>query len=154
MKTKDELQGEIRYAIRLTQRTARLYRRLQALGIFVSVLGGSAAVASITGHVPSWIPIFGGILLAVTGAALLAIRPADKAAQNESDARRYQSLMLRSVTLDDEALAVALEETHQGDAPEIEILRDVAYNDVAREIGRPDAVVPLSFPQKFLEVLA
>ena len=29
MKDKDQLLGEIRYAIRLTERTARLYRRIQ-----------------------------------------------------------------------------------------------------------------------------
>lgn len=53
-KTKEMLQGEIRYAIRLTQRTARLYRHLQTTGIFFSILGGSAALSAVAGGVPGW----------------------------------------------------------------------------------------------------
>ena len=34
IKTKDQVLGEIRYAQRLAQRTARLYRRIQAFSTF------------------------------------------------------------------------------------------------------------------------
>jgi len=47
MKDKTLLLSEIRYAIRLTQRTARFYRRIQSVGTFLSIIGGSAAIASI-----------------------------------------------------------------------------------------------------------
>jgi hypothetical protein len=56
--------------------------------------------------------------------------------------------------MSDQELVEALEETRQGDAPEIEPLRDVAYNDVARELGRPDAVVALTPLQRALAALA
>ena len=32
----------------------------------------------------------GGVIFAIAGAMLIAVRPSDKAAQNEYDARRYQ----------------------------------------------------------------
>jgi len=154
MKTRDQLTGEIRYAIRLTQRTARLYRRVQAVGTFLGIVGGSAAVSAAAQGIPAWAGLAGGALLAVAGAALIAIRPADKAAANEADTRRYSALMAKAHQLDDAALALALDEAHQGDAPEIEPLRAVAYNDVALEFNRADAMIVLSRHQKVLSMLA
>src|SRR4029077_1969181 len=124
-----ELQSEIRYAIRLCERTARLYRRVQTVSTVLAILGGRAAFAAITGKLPDWLVATGAVVLAIAGAALIAVRPSDKAAQNESDIRRYQALLTKSVKMADDDLAQALEEAHEGDAPEIESLRDVAYND-------------------------
>ena len=154
MKDKQQLIGEIRYAIRLTQRTARLYRRVQTTGVSLGIIGGSATMASIANQIPAWITTTGGILLALAGAMLIAIRPADKAAQNEADVRRYQQLMTHAMSMDEKALEQALEEAHSGDAPEIESLRDVAYNDIALELNRPDATIPLTSLQKILRALA
>jgi hypothetical protein len=55
MKEKEQLLGEICYAIRLTQRTARLYRRIQGMGIFLLVLGGSVSMASLSNNLTDWI---------------------------------------------------------------------------------------------------
>lgn len=154
MKDRQQLIGEIRYAIRLTQRTARLYRRVQTTGVFLGIIGGSATMASIANEIPAWITTTGGILLALAGAMLIAIRPADKAAQNEADVRRYQQLMTHAISMDEKALEQALEEAHNGDAPEIESLRDVAYNDIALELNRPDVTIPLTSLQKILRALA
>jgi len=153
-KSKDQLIAEIRYAIRLTQRTARFYRHIQSLGTFLAIIGGSATLATLSNSLPHWVSLTGGALLAISGAALIAIRPADKAAANESDYRRYQALMTKAITLDVNALIVAIQEAHQGDAPEIESLRDVAFNDVALEINRADCLIPLTVWQKFLSGLA
>lgn len=158
-KTREQLVGEIRYAIRLTQRTARLYRRVQTAGTFLSIVGGSAALssiasASVTGGVPAWIGLVGGALLTMAGAALIAIRPADKAAANEADTKRYVALMSKSHGLTEEALALAIDEAHQGDAQEIEPLRIIAFNDVAIEFNRADVVQPLSWEQRILSALA
>lgn len=154
MKPRYQLTGEIRYALRLTERTARFYRNIQTVGVFISIIGGSAAVASAVGGVPVVITVIGGILLATSGAALIAIRPADKAAKNEVDVARYRSLMARSVGMNDSALEKALEEAHADDTQEIESLRDIAYNDMVREIGREDEKIELSKFQIFLERLA
>jgi hypothetical protein len=153
-KTKEQLKAEIRYAIRLCQRTARLYRRVQTTGVFFSILGGSAVFATISGGVPSWVAVTGGILLSIAGAALIAIRPADKAALNEADIRRYQALMPRAEAMTPDQLDIALNEAHQGDAPEVEPLRDVAFNDVMMETNRMDCAIPLSASQRFLKSIA
>ena len=62
--------------------------------------------------------------------------------------------MARADKLSDAELAESLEETRVGVAPEIELLRDVAYNDVVRERNREDEVIPLTLPQKILRVFA
>jgi hypothetical protein len=152
--TREQLRAEIRYAIRLTQRTARLYRRVQTVGTFAGILGGSAALTTVAATLPAWVALSGAALLALAGALLVAVRPADKAAQNEADVHRYQTLMAKSEALSAEALAAALDEAHQGDAPEIEPLRPVAWNDVMLEINRPDELMPLSPAARLLAALA
>lgn len=155
-KTRSELIGEIRYTIRLTQRTARLYRRIQGAGTFLAVLGGSGTIAVLSSRVPVEVSLAGAFLLVSAGAALIAIRPADKAAQNEADTKRYQAVMVkaRDNGVTDEQLAIIIEEARQGDVPEIELLRDVAFNDVAKERNRPDAVIPLSLAQRLIAFFA
>ena len=80
-----QLQTEIRYAIRLTQRTARLYRRVQTVGTFLAIVGGSALLSALAGTFPAWLPIAGGVLLTFAGAAMIAIRPADTTAMFPSE---------------------------------------------------------------------
>ena len=154
MQTKEQLIGEIRYAIRLTQRTARFYRHIQTIGTFLTVVGGSAALAAFAGNLLPWVLIAGASIFAVFGAASIAIRPADKAAMNESDVKRYQSLLIKAQTMEVAQLRTAIEEARLGDAPEIETLRSVAYNDVMEEINRQDQSIPLSKQALFLRVFA
>ena len=145
---------QIRYAVRLTQRTARFYRRIQAFGTFLAIIGGSAAASLIAESAPIELGTAGAVLMAIAGAGLLTIRPADKAAQNEYDAKRYLALLAKAPRLSDEELEIALQEAHQSDCPEIEPLRDVAYNDIVAEYGRADSQVKLSLRQSFLAHLA
>ena len=151
---KETLLDEIRYTERLCQRTARLYRHLQTLTVFLSVLGGSGVISAVAGAVPAWMPIAGGVLLAVFGALNLSVRPADKATANEADMKRYAQLRTAAVKMDASQLKEALEKARESDTQEVEALRDVAYNDVTYEIGRPDAAVPLKVHQRLLSALA
>lgn len=152
--SKVQLQSEIRYTIRLCQRTARLYRRAQTFGTFLAIVGGSATLTGAFGHFPASFTVVGGAVLALAGAALIAIRPADKAAQNETDVKRYQMLMAKAVTLSEEDLRQALEEARQSDAIEVESLRNVAFNDVMEEINRRDQLIALSAQEQLLKALA
>lgn len=154
MTTRHDLTYQIRYAVRITQRTARLYRRIQTLGVFLSIAGGSATLSLLSNVFPSWLGIAGAAVLSISGAALIAIRPADKAAQNESDARRYLALSAKAHRLSDDELAALIDEAHQSDCQEVEPLRDVAYNDIVCEYGRPDAAIKLSKTQSLLAMLA
>lgn len=120
----------------------------------MTIVGGSAVVAAIGDRVSDPIATVGLALFVFAGALLIAIRPADKVAQNDSDVRRYKALMSKSVTLTESELEKALEEARLSDTQEIEPLRDVAYNDVAIECARPEFVVKLRPLQKLLAALA
>lgn len=146
--------NEARYAERLCLRTARLYRHLQAFGTFGTVFAGSAAMGAALGSVPQALAPWGAMAFAAFGAALLAIRPADKAAANEADARRYAKVRTEAATLDAAAARQLLDKARETDAAEVESLRDVAYNDVLAEIGRPDLAIPLGVGKRMLAAIA
>ncbi|HWH84939.1 MAG TPA: hypothetical protein VNU71_22155 [Burkholderiaceae bacterium] len=148
------MMNEIRYAERLCLRTARLYRRAQTIGVFVTIVSGSAAMSALSSGAPKWLSIAGFIALTLFGAAMIAIRPAEKATANEADAKRYGQLRTAANTMDDVTLRAAIDKAREGDGPEIEPLRDVAYNDVVVEVGRPDVAIPLTPKQKVLAALA
>jgi hypothetical protein len=148
------LLNEIRYAERLTQRTARLYRRAATAGTFIAAIGGTSLMASVAQGVPDWVRFFGLGMLALAGAATLAVRPLEKAITNEADSRKYASLRTQAMTMDTPQLEVALQKARESDAPEIELLRDVAYNDLVVEIGRDDLISRLSPRQRLLEAMA
>ena len=147
--------NEIRYAERLSQRTARLYRHVSATFTFLSVLGGSGVIASAAvTPAPTTLPILGAVLLATAAALNLAMRPADKAAAADADAKRYAQLRSGAATMSQEDLAKALDKLREGDIQEVESLREVAYNDVAFEMGRGDAAIPLTWHQRLLRSVA
>lgn len=148
------LLNEVRYAERLCQRTARIYRHLQAGTVFLTVLGGSGVMSALASSVPTWLPVVGAALLATFGALNLAIRPADKAAANEADCKRYAQLRTAGLSMNETELAQALSKARESDTAEVESLRDVAYNDVVVEMGRADAAVALSPYQRILGAFA
>jgi hypothetical protein len=151
---KQILLGEIRYAERLCQRTARLYRHVNATSVFLSILGGSGVMTSVAGAAPAWLAIAGGACLAVFGAFNLAMRPADKAAVAEADGKRYAQLRSQAQNMDESELQTALNKLHESDTPEVESLREVAYNDVVCEMGRGDVAVALKTHQKLMRAIA
>jgi hypothetical protein len=62
--------------------------------------------------------------------------------------------MAKAVNMDAVQLSLAIEEARQSDAPEIDALRNVAYNDIMKEINREDQEIQLSRTEKFLALLA
>lgn len=152
--TKEQLQAEVRYAQRLCQRTSRLYRRVQTTFTFLSIFAGSAALVSISAQLPQIFVLTSAVAFAAFAAINIAIRPAERVAQNEADVRKYAALLAKSEDLDVTAIRKLIAEARQSDAPEVEPLRDVAFNDVMREINREDALIPLSRSQKLLGAIA
>jgi hypothetical protein len=154
MSDKEVLLNEVRYAERLCERTARLYRNLQAFGTFATVIGGSAAMTVLATAIPKEISLFGSAVFVLFGAAMLAVGPANKAATNEADRKRYARLKADAVAMDADALRLALAKAREGDVQEVESLRAIAYNDMVCEVGQPQEVIPITAWQKALAVLA
>lgn len=154
MDQKVTLMNEIRYAQRITQRTARLYRRASTVLTFLAILGGSSVAVSLSKSAPDWLAIVGTLAMAAAAAASLAVRPLEKAITNEQDLRKYTQLETLAVGMTLEQLQAALAKARETDAAEVELLRDVAYNDVVREIGRDDAAIHLNLQQRLIASLA
>jgi len=154
IKTKDQVLGEIRYAQRLAQRTARLYRRIQAISTFLAILGGAGVMSAMATNFPAWVSIAGAVLAAVFGAMVIVIRPADKAVPNEMDIKKYDELLTKAQELTAAQILPLLAEARKTDAPEIESLRTIAYNDVMSEINRDDQKIEPNAYQGMLAVIA
>jgi len=153
-KTKDQLKGEIRYVIRLCQRQSRFYRRIQSIGLFLSIIGGSATFSILSTALPQWLSFAGAALLACSGAALLTIKPAEKALLNDADVKRYQAILPKFNLLNEEELEAAIKEARINDTYEIEPLRNIAFNDVMHEINREDELIKLNTTETIMGILA
>lgn len=152
--SKEQIEAEIRYAQRLCERTARLYRRAATFMTFLSVLAGSAALVAVSAQLPQSAILVCALLFAVVIAANTAIRPTDKAAQNEMDVRKYADLLVKAKQVDQPELLRLLAEARKTDVPEIEPLRPVAFNDVMAEIHREDQAIPLNRMARLLKLFA
>ena len=144
----------MRYAQRLCQRTVRLYRRAQTAFTFLSIVAGSAALVSISAKLPSEFALGSAVAFAVFAAMNSAIRPAERIDQNDMDVKKYAALLVKAEELDVAAIRKLIAEARQTDAPEVEPLRAVAFNDVMREINREDALIPLTPSQKLFGAIA
>jgi hypothetical protein len=147
---KNKLINEIRYAERLCQRSSRLYRHFQSAQVFMTVMGGSAIFASAVSIVPAWLSVTGGVAFAAFGSLGLAIKPAEKVAAIDNDQKRYAQLRSSAASMSYGELEVALNKIRETDTPEIESLRDVAYNDVVTEMGQYSYLIELTRHQKIL----
>lgn len=151
---KTSLLNEIRYAERLCERTTRLYRHINATNVFLSILGGSSVISAAFNTSLSWLPIAGAITLAVFGAINLAMNPVERAAIAEADGKRYSNLRTQAHKMNEDELQLAINKLHEDDTAEVEALREIAYNDLAQEIGRHDAEINLRLHQKFIRCIA
>lgn len=151
---RDRLVDEIRYAERFCQRSARLYRRVQSVATFISIVSGGAAVTAAIAALPKTVSIVGGLLFLLFGAAVVVVRAPDKAAAYEQDMKRYAALRTRAHKLSDDELATTLDAERATSTGEIKALRDVVYNDVAEEIGQPSYRVRLGWFQRLIAAVA
>lgn len=150
----EQLHSELRYAERLCQRTARLYRKAATLATFLSVAGGSAVLGALSEQMPAALSLAGAALLVVATALNVAVRPAEKATVADADMRRYSKLRALAAKMTADELKTALEGLREGDSAEVEPLRAVAFNDTVLERGRAYQVQPLNLQQKILALLA
>jgi hypothetical protein len=154
VKGRAELLNEIRYAERISERTARLYRNVQATATWLAIVSGSGAAVALAQQLPAWVTWVGGTLAVAFTAAIIVVSPSNKAAANEADRKRFSKLRADSHKLTDKKLAEELDRAREGTCQEVEALRDVTWNDVMIEIGRPEARVTLTLFQRILAKLA
>lgn len=125
----------LRYAGRVLERHARLWRRIDGAVRLAALMAGSSAIAALGAQNQS-AAIGLGLVFAALQAVEFALRPADAAARAMAMRRQYAQLLAREARLDGAALSEAYAELVAADDIVVsEALRRLAYNDVAQERG-------------------
>ena len=114
----------------------------------MTVLAGASTLTALVPKIYDWVPVFGGLVLAVFGASLVAIRPADKAAIAEVQAKKYREARVAT------DLEAAMNKIRESDPHEIESLRQPVYNEVVREVGQDVYAEKLSIRQQLTNLFA
>jgi len=133
-RTLHEINLDIRYGARYGLRMRRLFSVIKNTITFLELLGGSAAFGAWLANRPALAGAM-GLVLAVVAALNQTIQPAENRAMCSELHRRYTELDRLAPTLDVAALEDRLRDLRETDAPEIEALRTVAFNDNLRENG-------------------
>jgi hypothetical protein len=134
-RTRSDTLFDLRYAVRVLERQARMWGLVGAAFKFASVLSGTVALAALTGE-KTPLAIGMGMVFAVLQAAEIAVGPTGKSSNALSMRRDYARLYARESTLSD----AALEDGYQAIVADDEIvvghaLKELAFNDVVLERG-------------------
>lgn len=126
----------LRYAMRVLERNANLWHRISMLLKFLSLVGGSAAVASaLLNHaiVAMWVGLF---FAAVQGADMV-LSPAEKAIHSGVWRQRYGDLLASSFSgaSADELMRSYHELVASDPISPPQSLRELAYDDAVLEQG-------------------
>ncbi len=153
--TRHDTLFSLRYAARVLERHARLWRRIDAAVRLAGLLAGSSAFAALMAESRGFTLVF-GVVFAVLQAVEFALRPAEQAAQSIAQRRPYAALAARSEAMDDAGLKAAYLQLHAEDDVIVpESIRTLAYNDVVLEKGcDPAHLNPLDRWQRFVAFLA
>lgn len=125
----------LRYAMRVLERNASYWRKVATLLKFLSILGGSLALAGVLADKPK-AAIWMGLLFAIAQALENALSPIEKALLSEVQRKQYARLWAGHAQSD----ASALSSAYMALVAEDEIcparsLRELAYDDVVIEQG-------------------
>ena len=153
--TKYKVMGEICYSARLHERHTRFFSRIRAVTNYLNILSGTAVFISATHGAP--------IVTATVGGVIVCLSLADQVwnygslASRHAEARKEcLDLISREASMEADALKaenIAID-ARFCDLNEIESLRDVAQNDVLRELGHTNEMVPETLCQRAMRTLA
>jgi hypothetical protein len=147
-----QIRADICEAIRLNQLHRRWYRKLKYGAAVISLLGGSAALATLI-HPHPLVTAGAGIVVAVAGFIDILGDFSEKAARRNEYIAAYSKLLdsgLTEVQLEDGLQAVYRSVTDS----DIEALRAVAHNDSANSMGWTHNLVRETLVQRLWRALA
>lgn len=150
----DELLFVLRYSTRVLELQTRFWRRLDAITKIFSFLSVTAAFGAIVSSHP-WLTLFFGFMLALLQAVEFVLTPSSRALEAKEAGKLYKAVQASNARTDRKLLEQALLDAgNQDDVTVFESLRYIAYNDVANEIGQPDACFILTKWQRLVSLIA
>lgn len=125
----------IRYAVRVLEREALLWRRIATILKTAALLSGTVALAALARE-HLGISVVLGLSFAILQAVEHAVGPADRRACAVAQRLEYAHLYARRADLDDVALSKAYDTIVAADELIVSRpLRELAYNDIVEEMG-------------------
>jgi hypothetical protein len=100
----------------------------------VTLLGTCGAFQSVVAKSPD-IAFFSGLALAIVAVVDKVVDPTAHAAAFQEDYKRYTRFLRVARSMEPDKIQAELDLLHVDDEPEIEALRQVAYNDTLEECG-------------------
>ena len=146
-RTSSEVFSDVRYAVCYGTLNERFWRRADTMLNLVGAIGGSAAVAGVLGS-QATLSLMAGVLVAISSAAQLVLRPADRAQGFKEGRRAFLALEPSAWS----ASVVEVDAARRRLEAELPIgfrlLEMPAYNAAMRGIGREDLVRPLNWRER------
>lgn len=145
----------IRYAVRVLERTARFWSRIDTSIKVFALLSGSGAIYALASHSEVF-TLACGAFFALTQAIEFAVRPADKSALALGERGAYAKLLANQSAMSDEAIEDAYQKAVCDDEVTVmEGMRHIAYNDVLYERSAdPSYAYCLTFRERVLAFIA
>jgi hypothetical protein len=141
---------ELRYAQRVLQRQATFWRRIDTLTRALGLLSGTAAFGAITNSNQNLTMVF-GVVFAVFQVIEFTASPGAKSTEASQQAKLYAAAIAEQSKASADDLRQKLLDIRAEDTVTcFEYLRKLAYNDVAEEIGQPDARFNLGWPVRVM----
>ena len=135
MSSRHETLFNIRYAVRVLERHATLWMRIGRTIKFLSLLGGTSALAALMTS-NATLATVAGLFFAALQALEATLNPSDASACARAQRLEYAHLLVREAQLDDAELASAYAAISASDEVQVSLaLKEAAYNDVIDEKG-------------------
>ena len=133
--TRSDLIFSIRYGVRVLERHAALWKSVDRLCRFVSLLAGSGAIAAL-GAGNQGFTLACGLVFAAVQAFEFSVNPGEKSAASRAQSRPYADLWAAQSDHDEAALERAWRRVVAADeVTVVATLKCLAYNDVTEEMG-------------------
>ena len=151
----EELLFEVRYSVRVLERQARFWRKIEATIKVLSLLSGSSAFAAIMAANQT-LTLATGIAFAITQALDFALEPNKKSNTATASGNLYSRILAdKSVRTNCDKLEDALFNARINDPVVVfDSINVLAYNDVAKEKGYFADIDRLSYFQKIMKIMA
>lgn len=125
----------IRYAVRVLERYARMWHRLDVVLRVLALFSGTSAFAALMGQ-NTTLGGVAGALFALIMCTEYVLNPPRREQEALKARALYADVLSRQKALDDDALEQAYQDVVKGDTLTVpEPLRRLAYNDVTEERG-------------------
>lgn len=152
-RTEYQIVFDLHYGQRSCLLASRFYGRIAWIFSIITIFCGSAAFAGWYAGDPN-LSLYPSLLLSLIAAINLTWKPSEKRLFCELERQKWNTLIKEASGLSADQVDERINTLRSVDSPEIEYLRDVAFNDVLQEQGQKEGFVDLGLMNKACAFIA